>query len=218
MLQQFPALDVPAYLLMDAWYTCEDLLDAAARQGLQVISGLKSNRILYPAGIRVAANQFASHIGESETHLVTVGNASYHVYRYEGSLHGIPNATVLFCWPEGKFRDPTSLRLFLSTDVAPSTKMLLSHYGCRWAIETFFQTIKSTFSMDRYQIRHVSAIRRFLFLLCLAYAYCEQAKSHVSQGISAIRRERKRCMIEWIYTQAQANVSLHEITQLLCAS
>jgi hypothetical protein len=215
MLQQLPALDVPAYLLMDAWYTCADLLDAAAKQGLQVVSGLKTNRILYPAGISVAANQFASHM---EDHLVTVGDVSYHVYCYEGSLHKIPNAVVLFCWPEGKFGDPASLRLFLSTDVTPSAQTLLRYCACRWAIETFFQTMKSTFSMDRYQIRHVTAIRRFLLLLLLTYVYCEQAKSHISQGLSALRRERKRCMIEWIYTQAQANISLDEVSHLLRAS
>jgi hypothetical protein len=217
LIDLLPDFHLPAYLLMDTWYTCVSLLDAAAKKGLQVVGGLQTNRILYPAGVRISAKQFALHIPKSETHLVTVGDDLYHVYRYEGSLNGIPNAVVLFCWPEGKFGDPKSLRLFLSTDVSQDTESLLHHYACRWAIETFFQTMKSLFSMDRYQIRHVPAIRRFLLLLFLTYLYCEQAgHNHVSQGISFLRKERKKQLIEWIYAQAQKGAPLPEVKRLLC--
>lgn len=211
LIHLLPDFHLPAYLLMDSWYTC-----TAAQKGLQVVGGLKTNRILYPAGIRTPANQFALHISKSETHLVTVGDDVYHVYRYEGSLSNIPNAVVLFCWLEGMFGNAKSLRLFLSTDVAPSMESLLSHYSCRWTIETFFQTMKSMFSMDHYQIRHVSAIRRFLLLLLLTYLYCEQAGNQVSQGLSSLRRERKQQLIEWIYTQAQNGSSLTEVKRVLC--
>jgi hypothetical protein len=219
LIQLLPDFHLPAYLLMDTWYTCASLLDVAAQKGLQVIGGLKTNRILYPAGIGTPANQFASHISQSETHLVTVGDDRYHVYRYEGSLNKIPNAIVLFCWPDGTFGDPKSLRMFLSTDVSISTESLLSHYTCRWAIETFFQCLKSVFSMDRYQIRHVSAIRRFLLLLLLTYIYCEQAgHNHVSQGLSFLRKDRKRQLIEWVYTQAQEGIPLSEVKRFLCVA
>ena len=219
LIDLLPDFHLPAYLLMDTWYTCVPLLDAAAKKGLQVVGGLKTNRILYPAGIRIPANQFALHISQSETHLVTVGDDAYHVYRYEGSLHDIPNAVVLFCWPKGKFGDPKSLRMFLSTDVAPSTESLIHHYSHRWAIETFFQIMKSQFSMDRYRIRHVSAIRRFLLLLLLTYLYCEQAgHNHVSQGLSFLRNDRKQQLIEWIYTQAQEGIPLPEVKRSLCVA
>ncbi|WP_420820953.1 hypothetical protein [Shimazuella alba] len=33
--------------------------------------------------------------------------------------------------------------------------------------------MKSMFFMERYQIRYISAIRRFLLLLLLIYLYCE---------------------------------------------
>lgn len=215
LLRQLPDSDLPAYLLMDSWYTCETLLDVAAQRGLQVISGLKANRIIYPQGVRTAANQFAQYISESETHHVTVGNDSYRVYRYEGSLNGISNAIVLFCWPKDKFGDAKSLRLFLSTDVSASTESLLSHFACRWAIETFFHTMKFTFSMDRYQIRHLCAIHRFLLLLMLTYYYCEQAANHVTQGLTTIRKDRERQFIRWIYTRKQAGVPLDEVERLL---
>lgn len=129
LIDLLPDFHLPTYLLMDTWYTCASLLDAAALKGLQVVGGLKTNRILYPAGVRTSANQFALHISKSETHLVTVGKDCYHVYRYEGSLNVITNAVVLFCWPVGKFGDPKSLRLFLCTDVTQSTEFVLVHYS-----------------------------------------------------------------------------------------
>ncbi|MXQ52369.1 transposase [Shimazuella alba] len=73
LIQLLPDFDLPAYLLMDTWYTCVSLLDAASQKGLQVVGGLKINRILYPVGVRTKANEFALHIPKSETHLVTVG-------------------------------------------------------------------------------------------------------------------------------------------------
>lgn len=51
--------------------------------------------------------------------------------------------------------------------------------------------------MDRYQIRHVSSIRRFLLLLFLTYVYCEQVGHfQVSEGISFLRKDRKQQLIE----------------------
>ena len=73
--------------------------------------------------------------------------------------------------------------------------------------------------MDRYQIRHVSAIRRFLLLLLLTYLYCEQAgHNHVSQGLSLLRTDRKKQLIEWIYKQGQHGCSLEEVKRSLCVA
>ena len=40
------------YLLCDSWYTCDKVMDAFIRKGFYTIAGLKTNRILYPCGIR----------------------------------------------------------------------------------------------------------------------------------------------------------------------
>jgi hypothetical protein len=36
-----------AYLLMDSWYTSVKIIDVASTKGLQVIGGLKTNRVLF---------------------------------------------------------------------------------------------------------------------------------------------------------------------------
>jgi hypothetical protein len=66
---------------------------------------LKTNRILYPQGIRQSVKEFARYIDVSDTHLVTVGGETYRVYRYEGALNNIPNAVVFFFWKTDQSTD-----------------------------------------------------------------------------------------------------------------
>ncbi|MCM3701661.1 transposase [Paenibacillus macerans] len=52
MIQAFPMSKYPTYVLMDSWYPSSSVLQTSAKQGFHVISGLKTNRIFYPQGIR----------------------------------------------------------------------------------------------------------------------------------------------------------------------
>lgn len=90
-------LDVrrPVYVLMDSWYPSKALVEACLKKGFHVIAMLKTNRILYPNGVAVQAKQLARSIELDDTHLVTVGEDRYRVYRYEGALNGLDHVAVL---------------------------------------------------------------------------------------------------------------------------
>ncbi|MFC3788590.1 hypothetical protein ACFOQM_07270 [Paenibacillus sp. GCM10012307] len=45
MIQAVPMSTCPTYVLMDSWYPSSAVLQASAKQGFHVISGLKTNRI-----------------------------------------------------------------------------------------------------------------------------------------------------------------------------
>ena len=77
----------PTYLLCDSWYTSRQLIEAALRRGTHVIGALKTNRIIYPAGVRMRVKQFAAYLDEQDTDLVTIGQEQYRIYRDEGALH-----------------------------------------------------------------------------------------------------------------------------------
>jgi len=100
---------------------------------------LKTNRILYPQGIRTSVQDFAAHIRKEDVRLVTVNGSSYWTYRYEGALNKIDNVVVLLCWPEQAFGEPKALRAFLSTDVSLETETISAYYAKRWPIEIFFR-------------------------------------------------------------------------------
>jgi hypothetical protein len=75
-----------SYALMDSWYTCPAVIDAFASKGFHTIGALKTNRIIYPKGIRISITDFAAeYIRKTDASLVTVGKKRFWVYRYEGN-------------------------------------------------------------------------------------------------------------------------------------
>lgn len=94
--KSLPTATGPAYALCDSWFTCTKVIEAHFKKGYHFIGGLKTNRIIYPQGIRTSLKDFANHIKKDDVRLVTVNHQFYWVYRYEGALNDLDNATVLF--------------------------------------------------------------------------------------------------------------------------
>ena len=163
-----------SYFLCDCWYVSGKIINTFAEQGFHTIGALKTNRILYPFGIKKKLNEFAAllSVTHSDFHLVTVKNQTYYVYRYEGKLNGVENAVVLLSYPEKAFGNPKALRAFLSTDVSLSTDEILSCYVCLWPIEIFSRQCKDKLALDSYQIRSAQGIRRFWLLMSLTHFMC----------------------------------------------
>ena len=142
-----------SYLLCDRWYTCKKLMEAFIKKGFYTVGALKTNRILYPNGIRKSVRKLAEILKEkhavSSFRSVTVKGRKYYVYRYEGNLHGIENAVVLLTFPEGKLFQMEALRAFLCTDASLSNTQILSLYVQRWEIEVFFRESKRRLAFDK---------------------------------------------------------------------
>ena len=169
--KELPIPPVVSYFLCDSWYTCGDIMDAFIKKGFYTIGALRTNRILYPCGIKQKVSEFALHLRKTDAavSLVTVGSRSYYVYRYEGNLNGIENAVVLITYPKDAFGVPKALRAFISTDASLSTEEILDKYADRWPVELFFRQSKDKLSFDRYQIRSSKGIRRYWLLMSLAH-------------------------------------------------
>lgn len=54
------------YVLVDSWFTCPRVIDSYTAAGYHLIGGLKTNRILYPQGIRISVQNFAQHISKED--------------------------------------------------------------------------------------------------------------------------------------------------------
>ncbi|WP_429784982.1 transposase [Bacillus toyonensis] len=50
------------------------------------------------------------------------------------------------------------MRAFLSTDVGLSNKQIMQYYSKRWAVETYFRTMKINLSLERYHVRKHSPV------------------------------------------------------------
>ena len=163
-----------SYFLCDCWYSCVKVMDAFLLKGFYTVGALKTNRVIFPAGIRQQIAQFAQFIHKTDTNvnLVTVGKRQFHVYRYEGSLTDLEDAVVLISYPEDAFGMPHALRAFLCTDYSLSTQEILNLYLERWPIEVFFRQAKQKLALDKYQIRSSCGIRRYWLLMSLAHFIC----------------------------------------------
>ena len=131
--KELPEPPVMSYFLCDCWYVSEKLINTFVQKGFHTIGALKTNRLLYPSGMKKKLSKLAAELSVTEKgfDLVTVKNRKYYVYRYEGNLNGIENAVVLLSYPEKAFGNPKALRAFISTNVALSTLEILSCYVCR---------------------------------------------------------------------------------------
>lgn len=206
------------YALVDSWYTCSKLINTYAAIGYHLIGGLKTNRILYPQGIRVRLDTFASYVSQKEVHLVTVNGSSYWVYRYEGALNDIENAVVLFCWPEEAFQKPKALHAFLCTDVSLETQTILAYYSKRWPIEIFFRQAKGNLGFNGYQARSIRSIERLWTLLAFTHLYCTIGLGQpllFGDGLRKVRNEIKVQYIRWIYDCGRKDIPLDDVLKRL---
>lgn len=218
--KELPIPPVVSYFLCDSCYTCGDIMDAFIKKGFYTIGALKTNRILYPCGIKQKVSEFALLLRKTDAavSLVTVGSRSYYVYRYEGNLNGIENAVVLITYPKDAFQVPKALRAFISTDVSLSTKEILDKYADRWPVELFFRQSKDKLSFDRYQIRSSKGIHRYWLLMSLAHLIactgCGETMPF-EDGYAYIQNQIQKERLHFIYQCGARNILFDEVLALV---
>lgn len=217
---ELPPAPTPSFFLCDCWYSCVKVMDAFLLKGFYTVGALKTNRVIFPAGIRQQIAQFAQYIHESDANvnLVTVGKRQYHVFRYEGSLSDLEDVVVLMSYPKGAFGNPCALRAFLCTDCSLSTQEILNLYLERWSIEIFFRQAKQKLALDKYQIRSSQGIRRYWLLMSFAHFICCTGTGKVmplQDGYNAIQSLIYKERISYIYYCGVARVSLEDLFSLV---
>ena len=63
---ELPVPPVVSYFLCDSWYTCGSIMDAFIKKGFYTIGALKTNRVLYPCGIKQKVTEFALHLRKTD--------------------------------------------------------------------------------------------------------------------------------------------------------
>lgn len=217
---ELPVAPVPSFFLCDCWYSCVKVMDAFLSKGFYTIGALKTNRVIFPAGIRQQISQFASFIRETDlnVNLVTVGKRQYVVYRYEGKLNDLEDAVVLISYPKEAFGVPRALRAFICTDCSLSTQQILNCYLERWSIEVFFRQAKQKLALDQYQIRSSHGIRRFWLLMSVAHFICctgtgKSVSFH--EGYATIQKQLLIERVAFIYNCGAAKMPWHSVLALV---
>lgn len=171
LMNEFTPVTKNNYLLVDSWYTSAKILLHGLINGCHTIGRIKSNRVIYPAGIKTNVKKFSSYIRTNETSLVTASNNKYYVYRYEGKLNDIENAVVLISWTKSDLSDKPAF--IISTDVSLDNKTIISYYEKRWDIEVSYRYHKTALGFDEFQIQSLKSIHRYWSMIFLTYTFLE---------------------------------------------
>ena len=149
--KELPEPPVMSYFLCDCWYVSEKLINTFVQKGFHTIGALKTNRLLYPSGMKKKLSELAAELSATEKgfDLVTVKKRKYYVYR----------------WPIEVFFRQCKTRLALDTYQIRSSKgiqrywllMSMAHYICvigtgRYqSFQEGHQLIRSTIQQEKYQ-------------------------------------------------------------------
>lgn len=218
--KELPEAPVPSFFLCDCWYSCVKVMDAFLAKGFYTIGALKTNRVIFPVGIKRQISQFAPYIHKTDPNvsLVTVGKRQYYVYRYEGNLNDLENATVLISYPRDAFGLPKALRAFICTDAHLSTQAILDCYLERWSIEVFFRQAKQNLALDQYQIRSSLGVRRFWILMSTAHLACSLTTAQplpFQDGFAAMQKLIAAERISFIYHCGASGVPFVKVLALV---
>ena len=218
--KELPIAPVISYFLCDSWYTSAKVMDSFIQKGFYTIGALKTNRIIYPCGIRPKVSEFALHLRKTDkgVSLVTVGNREFYVYRYEGELNDIPNAAVIISYPKEAFGNAKALRVFICTNVGLSTREILDTYTKRWPIELFFRQCKSKLALDKYQIRSQQGIQRYwLIMLLVHYMCCMSSGKYCTfeEGYQYYQNKLKTEQLSNLHQFIKNGASLEEVLALV---
>ncbi|WP_265442765.1 IS701-like element ISCth16 family transposase [Acetivibrio straminisolvens] len=222
LIDEFTPVTETTYLLVDAWYTSGKLMLHALKRGYHTIGRIKSNRVIYPGGIKTNIKEFATHIRSNETCIVTAGDDNYYVYRYEGKINDLENAVILICWSKKDLSDTPAF--IVSTDVSLTTSTIVGYYQNRRDIEVSYRYHKNSLGFDEYQVESLTSIKRFWSMVFMTYTFLELFRvskrrtlklETIGDTIGYFRKQYMVCIAKFAYSCAEKGVSLDDVVAKL---
>jgi hypothetical protein len=226
MIENYPVSDDElVYVLMDSWYTSEKIVNTCNVRGFHIIAAVKSNRLIYPVGVRISLSDFASqYVRKSDLRSVTVENqGTYWIKEYEGPVADIENVKVLMSWQDA-YDSGKKPFFILCTDKSLDVVTILRYYDVRWHIETGYRYFKDLLGFDQYQLWSFQAIERFWVIQFMTQNFVEMQRKEWSKPNTAltfgdvvrrIRQEYFGQLVVYVYEQALAKTPLFEVLSRL---
>lgn len=178
--------------LFDAFYFNHQVIDACHERHLEAIGRLKENRLALlsshdPNGTRL--DNWFDFLRSYRTHpfkRITVrgkqdSKRQLWMYHWTGFIKnlGLVQVLILSERIRGKNRTPVFIA---TTDLNLSPEHILEFYFKRWAIETFFWTVKERMGFNDYQVRPELSAKRHWLLVFLAHSYLVRTR-HASTSM-----------------------------------
>lgn len=185
MLEQILKCPLPENLrtigLFDAFYFNQQVLKACHQRHIEAIGRLKENRRALlssndPVGSRLDAwFDFLRCPKKHPFRQITVRDSQGHkrqlwMFHWTGFIKnlGLVQLLMLSERIRGKNLQPVFIA---TTDLHLTPEQIIEFYFKRWAIETFFWTVKERLGFNDYQVRPETSAKRHWLLCFLAHSY-----------------------------------------------
>ena len=185
MVEQILKAPLPVNLrtigLFDTFYFNRQVLAACRQRGLQAIGRLKENRRIFLSsndsfGTRL--DQWFDFLRSRQKHpfrYISVRDSHGHkrqlwMFHWTGFIKNLGLVQVLILTE--RLRGKNVAPVFLATtDLSLFPEQIMEFYFKRWAIETFFWTLKERLGFNHYQVRSERSAKRHWLLCFLAHSY-----------------------------------------------
>ena len=172
-------------VVMDSWYTSNNLLRFLDSRKLTFVADLKPNRLVlfyHPEErrhcwiqqdelVRLVRSYYPHKLKPVKVAHSNGYKRSFLGYSFKTRLKDCPiklRAVLLF----GDFcdEDSKSEHLLITNDLISYMPTVASQYSLRWGIERIFKELKDIFYFDQYQVRHKRQIERYWMLCFVAWS------------------------------------------------
>lgn len=212
--EELPAAPVISYFLCDSWYTTAKVMDRFIRKGFYTVGALKTNRILYPCGIRQKPVHLPFICGKqtrmSASWPLAAVNSMYtamkgswmafQMQRWSSAIRrmdlGIPKHCVYFSLQMQSYPRRRSW-----TPIRNGGRL------------NYFPAEQSKLALDSYQIRSRQGIQRYWLIMSLVhYLCCMHSGNYCTfeEGYASLKQQLKQEQFANLYRLIKSSASFEE--------
>jgi hypothetical protein len=233
-IQRFqPVSETDTHVLVDSWYHCKAVRQAARQRNWELSGGLKSNRVM-----RLIAADGSREWLKLSDYAARLGPDDWQLVNWPSEQGGQPLYAHLLCTWIRKL-GPTlllitcreldqplkNIRYWGSTMMELKAQELVDLLAIRWEIETFFEYEKDLLGSDHYQVMTAQAILRFWTLTaCLMCFLEEQRTTAAEQDLTCgdarriIQHEHRLNLLRWLQQRFLDGCTVEQISNQLALS
>jgi SRSO17 transposase len=218
------------YVLVDSWYTGEEVFAACDKRHFTLIGGVIGNRSFRTQAKAAFSmlQEYGAKLPNSAYHLVTVGQQHWRMSHLKAELKGGYQAKLIF----SKAAYDSKIHYFVCTNQTLNLVEIMEYYSVRWEIETFHKQAKQLLGLCDNQCLLERNVRRLWTLLLIAYSYlmiervehADDYPHYKEKGLPSLGQVQRQHQlwahqgqVEWAYQAGKAGLPLDTILEAIKA-
>ncbi len=200
------------YAVFDSWYSNIYVLGEVKSEGKKFVTQIKSNRNVTIMRKKKEVRNHCKQIPIADYTNKTIDGNLFRYRETDGFISKIGTVRLLYCQMMQEDKKWSDMNYIITNDMLASSEFIISTYLKRNSIEPFHREVKQL-GMDKYQIRAIRGIERYLFLVILVYVLLMLLNQLLMQGGMARQTigELRAYLREDCYTTLLCNAKIQTV-------